>query len=45
MGSLWRSQSMSMAQLFVQTEAAFECVSALGEQVTGEFLAALLLMS
>eukprot|EP00040_Diaphanoeca_grandis_P010382 m.53106 g.53106 ORF g.53106 m.53106 type:complete len:915 (+) comp21710_c1_seq1:65-2809(+) len=31
MGSLWRSEEMTLAQLFLQSEAAFECVSALGE--------------
>eukprot|EP00041_Stephanoeca_diplocostata_P039679 m.1637452 g.1637452 ORF g.1637452 m.1637452 type:complete len:867 (-) comp25829_c0_seq1:222-2822(-) len=31
MGSLWRSEEMSLSQLFLQSEAAYECVSALGE--------------
>eukprot|EP00039_Didymoeca_costata_P018105 m.332133 g.332133 ORF g.332133 m.332133 type:complete len:848 (+) comp16883_c0_seq1:89-2632(+) len=31
MGSLWRSEEMSLAQLFIQSEAAYECVNALGE--------------
>eukprot|EP00054_Salpingoeca_dolichothecata_P031605 m.264043 g.264043 ORF g.264043 m.264043 type:complete len:844 (-) comp27441_c0_seq1:71-2602(-) len=31
MGSLWRSQEMMLAQLFLQSEACYETVSALGE--------------
>eukprot|EP00051_Salpingoeca_urceolata_P002402 m.49881 g.49881 ORF g.49881 m.49881 type:complete len:834 (-) comp12109_c0_seq2:154-2655(-) len=31
MGSLWRSQEMSLQQIFLSSEAAYECVSALGE--------------
>jgi V-type H+-transporting ATPase subunit a len=31
MGSLLRSESMSLCQLFLQSEAAYNCVSELGE--------------
>lgn len=31
MGSLWRSEEMCLAQLYLQAEAAYESVSALGE--------------
>merc|ERR1719261_250482 len=31
MGSLFRSEKMTLSQLFLQAEASFECVSALGE--------------
>lgn len=34
MGSLWRSREMALAQIYVQTEAAYETVSALGELVS-----------
>lgn len=37
MGSLWRSQEMSLAQVFLPLEAAYECVSALGEQGLVQF--------
>ncbi len=31
MGSLYRSEEMMLAQLFLQSEAAYACVSELGE--------------
>ena len=31
MGSLYRSEEMSLCQLFLQSEAAYACVSELGE--------------
>lgn len=31
MGSLFRSEEMTLCQLFLQTEAAYACVSELGE--------------
>lgn len=31
MGSLFRSEPMTLCQLFVQSEAAFNCVAELGE--------------
>lgn len=31
MGSLFRSEEMSLCQLFLQTEAAYACVAELGE--------------
>lgn len=31
MGSLFRSEEMRLCQLFLQTEAAYACVSELGE--------------
>ncbi|VDM47557.1 unnamed protein product [Toxocara canis] len=31
MGSLYRSEEMCLAQLFLQTEAAYTCVAELGE--------------
>lgn len=31
MGSLYRSEEMCLAQLFLQTEAAYACVAELGE--------------
>jgi hypothetical protein len=34
MGSLWRSEEMCLAQLYLQAEAAYESVSALGELVS-----------
>ena len=35
MGSLFRSEEMTLAQLFLQSEAAYACVRELGEQVRG----------
>lgn len=31
MGSLFRSEEMTLCQLFLQSEAAYSCVSELGE--------------
>ena len=31
MGSLYRSEEMTLCQLFLQSEAAYACVSELGE--------------
>lgn len=31
MGSLYRSEEMCLAQIFLQTEAAYNCVAELGE--------------
>lgn len=31
MGSMYRSEEMCLAQLFLQTEAAYACVAELGE--------------
>ena len=33
MGSLFRSEKMTLAQLFLQSEAAYACVRELGELV------------
>ena len=33
MGSLFRSEAMTLCQLFLQSEAAYACVSELGELV------------
>ena len=38
MGSLYRSEEMCLAQLYLQTEAAFACVSELGELGLAEFI-------
>ena len=35
MGSLFRSEEMTLAQLFLQSEAAYACVRELGELVRG----------
>jgi len=37
MGSLWRSEKMELMQLFIQSEAAYECVNALGELGLAQF--------
>ena len=34
MGSLFRSEKMTLAQLFLQSEAAYACVRELGELVS-----------
>ena len=34
MGSLFRSEEMTLAQLFLQSEAAYACVRELGEIVS-----------
>lgn len=34
MSSLFRSEEMTLAQLFLQAEAAYSCVSELGELVS-----------
>ena len=36
MGSLFRSEKMTLAQLFLQSEAAYACVRELGELVSCE---------
>ena len=36
MGSLFRSEEMSLAQLFLQSEAVYACVRELGELVSGD---------
>ena len=33
MGSLFRSEEMTLAQLYLQTDAAYRCVSEMGELV------------
>ena len=38
MGSLYRSEEMCLAQLYLQSEAAFACVSELGELGLAEFI-------
>lgn len=38
MSSLFRSEEMTLAQLFLQAEAAYSCVSELGELVSGNAL-------
>lgn len=37
MGSLFRSESMCLAQLFLQSGTAYECLSALGEKGLVQF--------
>uniref|UniRef100_H2ZH49 V-type proton ATPase subunit a n=1 Tax=Ciona savignyi TaxID=51511 RepID=H2ZH49_CIOSA len=37
MGSLFRSEEMCLAQLYLQSEAAFACVSELGELGLAQF--------
>ena len=37
MSSLFRSEEMTLAQLFLQAEAAYSCVSELGELVSNLF--------
>lgn len=39
MSSLFRSEEMTLAQLFLQAEAAYSCVSELGELVSKILLA------
>ena len=34
MGSLFRSEKMTLAQLFLQSEAAYACIRELGELVS-----------
>ena len=36
-GSLFRSEEMALCQLFLQSEAAYSCVSELGELGLGQF--------
>ena len=36
MGSLFRSEEMTLAQLFLQSEAAYACVRELGEIVSSD---------
>ena len=38
MGSLFRSEEMCLAQLYLQSEAAFACVSELGELGLVQFI-------
>lgn len=38
MGTLWRSQTMHMVQLFIQTEAAHDTVDELGKLGMVEFV-------
>lgn len=40
MGSLFRSEEMTLAQLFLQSEAAYACVRELGEIVSLILIAA-----
>ncbi len=37
MGSLFRSEEMTLAQLFLQSESAFACIRELGEIVSIRF--------
>lgn len=37
MGALFRSEEMSLAQLFIQPEAAYQSISELGETGTVQF--------
>ena len=37
MGSLYRSEEMCLAQLYLQSEAAFACISELGELGLAQF--------
>lgn len=37
MGSLFRSEEMALCQLFLQSEAAYACVSELGELGLAQF--------
>ena len=37
MGSLFRSEEMCLAQLFLQSGSAYDCISELGEMVLVEF--------
>ena len=37
MGSLFRSEKMTLAQLFLQSEAAYACVRELGELVSHDY--------
>lgn len=37
MGSLFRSEEMTLCQLFLQAEAAYACVSELGELGLAQF--------
>lgn len=41
MSSLFRSEKMTLAQLFLQAEAAYACVSELGELVKKNSLVAI----
>ena len=41
MSSLFRSEEMTLAQLFLQAEAAYSCVSELGELVRENLLSAM----
>ena len=48
MGSLFRSEEMTLAQLFLQSEAAYACVRELGEivsQTTGLLIATCITMT
>ena len=38
MASIFRSETMTLAQLFLQSEAAFACVRELGELVSQTYL-------
>lgn len=37
MGSLFRSEEMTLCQLFIQSEAAYNCMSVLGEEELLQF--------
>ena len=45
MGSLFRSEKMTLAQLFLQSEAAYACIRELGELVSSFFTRASTLQS